>query len=102
MVAPDAAELLAARKLHAAERAMRDAAQAMLAIDLDEATQHAKELLGAAKMARRWELALRRIAAEKLATPHAQDARARRPTRTSRKTENCCSSGQTRELSNTG
>ena len=66
MAAPDVPyELLAARKLHAAERAMREAAQAMLDLDLDEATQHAKELLGAAKMVRRWELALRRIAAVK-------------------------------------
>lgn len=62
MVEPHAnAELTAARKLLAAERAMRDAAQAMLDIDLDEATRHAKELLGAAKMVRRWELELRRI-----------------------------------------
>ena len=39
----DPAELLAARKLLAAERAMRDAAQAMIDIDLDEATQRAKD-----------------------------------------------------------
>lgn len=65
MVAPDAAELLAARKLLAAELAMREAVQALIDIDLDEATMHAKELLGAVKMVRRWELALRRIAAEK-------------------------------------
>ena len=62
MRAPDPAELLAARKLLAAERAMRDAAQALIDIGLDEAAMHAKELLGATKMVRRWELALRRIA----------------------------------------
>ena len=65
----DPAELLAARKLLAAELAMREAAQAMLEIDLDEATQHAKELLGAAKMVRRWELALRRIAVDRATSP---------------------------------
>ena len=64
---PAPAELLAARKLSEAARAMSEAAQAMLDLGLDEATQHAKELLGATKMVRRWELALRRIAAERAA-----------------------------------
>ena len=58
----DPPELLAARKLHEAKRAMREAARALLDVYLEEATQHAKELMGAAKMVDRWELALRRIA----------------------------------------
>ena len=62
---PDPAELLAARKLHAVEIAMYEAVTALGDVGRDEDIKHAKELLGAAKMARRWELALRRVAAEK-------------------------------------
>ena len=61
----DPAELLAARKLLAAEIAMYEAVTALSEVESDEAIQHAKELLGAAKMMRRGGLALRRIAAEK-------------------------------------
>ena len=57
-------ETLVAQKLRAAEIAIREAAVAMNYIGTEEATQHAKELLGAAKMVRRWELALRRIVAD--------------------------------------
>ena len=65
MVAKSAyVETLAAQKLRAAEIAMRAAAVAMNYVGTEEATMHAKELLGAAKMVQRWELALRRIAAE--------------------------------------
>ena len=46
---------------------MREAARALLDVYLEEATQHAKELMGAAKMVDRWELALRRIAAKSAA-----------------------------------
>ena len=62
-------ETLAAQKLRAAEIAMREAATAMLDVYLAEAAQHAKELMGAAKMVRRWELALRRIAKAEAGTP---------------------------------
>jgi hypothetical protein len=65
MRAPDPPELLAARKLHAAGIAMYEAVTALGDVGSDDAIQHAKELLGAAKMVRRWDLALRRIAAEK-------------------------------------
>ena len=73
MVAPDAAELLAARKLHAAEIAMYEAVTALSEVGSDEAIQHAKEMLGAAKMVRRWELALRRIAAKRAAKKEAHN-----------------------------
>ena len=56
---------MAARKLHAAEIAMYEAVTALSEVESDEAIQHAKEMLGAVKMVRRWELALRRIAAGK-------------------------------------
>ena len=57
-------ETLAAQKLRAAEIAMREAATAMNYVGTEEATMHAKELLGAVKMMRRWELSLRRLVAE--------------------------------------
>ncbi len=44
---------------------MYEAVTALSEVESDEAIKHAKELLGAAKMVRRWELALRRIAAGK-------------------------------------
>ena len=55
---------LAARKLHEAQRALREAARALLSAYSAVAAQHAKELTEATKMVDRWELALRRVAAE--------------------------------------
>lgn len=62
---PAPAELLAARKLSEAQRALREAARALLDVYSEEAAQHAKELTEATKMVGRWEMALLRIAAEK-------------------------------------
>ena len=64
VVQADPLELLAARKLSAAESAMLDAMEALNAVGSAEAVLHATELMGAYKIMRRWELALRRIAAE--------------------------------------
>ena len=82
---PDPAELLAARKLSEAQRALREAARALLDVYSEEATRHAKELIGATKMVDRWELALRRIAManylraaiSRLDEMHSQEARRR-------------------------
>lgn len=54
-------ENIAAIHLAAAEDAMRTAAYALDDVGTDEAKLHAKEMRGAIKMARRWELALRRL-----------------------------------------
>ena len=54
-------EKIAAIKLAAAEDAMRAAAAALDDVGSGEAKTHAKELRGAVKVVRRWELALRRI-----------------------------------------
>lgn len=54
-------ENIAAIKLAAAEDAMRAAASALDDIGSDETKLHAKELRGAVKVARGWELALRRM-----------------------------------------
>ena len=55
------AESKAAIKLQIAEAALRDAANALYDVGSYEAKLHAAEMLGAVKMARRWELALRRM-----------------------------------------
>lgn len=60
----ETAELLAACKLHIARMAMIHAAYELLYLGTDESEKHYKELLGATKMMRRWELDLRNIAAE--------------------------------------
>lgn len=54
-------ENIAAIKLAAAEGAMESAAIALGDLGTDEAKLHAKELRGAIKVARGWELALRRL-----------------------------------------
>lgn len=54
-------ENIAAIKLAAAEDAMRSAASALDDLGSDEAKLHAKELRGAIKVARGWELTLRRL-----------------------------------------
>jgi len=54
------AESNAAHKLQIAESAMRDAAAELDAVGSKEAILHAKELRGAAKIARKWELELRK------------------------------------------
>ena len=54
-------ENIAAIKLAAAEDAMRSAAAALGDVGGDDAKLHAKELMGAVKVARTWELALRRL-----------------------------------------
>ena len=57
----DTNESRAALKLQIAEAAMRDAAAELDAVGSKEAILHAKELRGAAKIARTWELDLRKI-----------------------------------------
>lgn len=58
------AESKAALKLQIAEAAMRDAAAALYSVGSEEAILHAKEMRGAVKIARTWELALRKMHAE--------------------------------------
>lgn len=53
-------ENIAAIHLKNAEGAMRMAANALNDVGTKEAKTHAKEMLGAVKIARNWELALRR------------------------------------------
>lgn len=55
------AESNAAHKLQIAESAMRDAAAALYSVGSEEAILHAKEMRGAVKIARTWELALRKM-----------------------------------------
>ena len=54
-------ELDAAEKLRAAESAMLEAASALDELGSISASLHAKEMRGAVKIARKWELALRQI-----------------------------------------
>lgn len=54
-------ENIAAIHLALAEAAMLRAAEALCAVGSDEANLHAKELRGAMKMVRNWELKLRKL-----------------------------------------
>ena len=54
-------ELDVAEKLRAAERSMLEAASALDELGSISASLHAKEMRGAVKVARKWELELRRI-----------------------------------------
>ena len=54
-------ENIAAIRLAEVEASMRAAAAALDDVGSDEAMLHAKEMRGAIKIARRWELALRRL-----------------------------------------
>ena len=54
-------EINAARALAWAETAMKAAASALEDVGTDDARQHAAEMRGAIRMARRWELALRKM-----------------------------------------
>lgn len=58
-------ENIAAANLAEAERTMSIAANALHDVGSPLAKQHAKEMRGAIKMVRNWELALRKIHAEK-------------------------------------
>lgn len=60
-------ESRAAFRLQIAEKAMREAADALRDVGSDEAKLHAAEMIGASKMARRWELALRKLHAARTA-----------------------------------
>lgn len=48
-------------KLQIAEKAMREAASALRDVGSDQARVHAAEMIGASKVARRWELELRNL-----------------------------------------
>lgn len=63
----ETSESKAAFKLQIAEKAMREAADALRAVDSDEARLHAAEMTGASNVARRWELELRQIHAARTA-----------------------------------
>lgn len=54
-------EQLAASRLREAQEAMSKAADALQDVGSDEAKKHAAEMRGAIKVARRWELELRRL-----------------------------------------
>lgn len=64
-------ESKAAFALQVAELAIRKAASALRDVGTDEANLHAAELIGASKMTRRWELALRQSHASILGATNA-------------------------------